>query len=62
MATKYIPCVYLHSGILFSEEKGGHSPFVILWTDLGYIMLKEISQIDKHCKISLIFGILKKKK
>ena len=24
-------------------------------------MLKEISQIDKHCKISLIFGILKKK-
>ena len=25
-------------------------------------MLNEISQIDKYCKISLIFGILKKKK
>ena len=38
-------------------------PFVIIWMDLVYIMLSEISQTekDKYHLISVISGILKKK-
>lgn len=46
------------------KEKDEILPFGTTWMDQEAIMLSEISQIekDKYCMISVISGILKKKK
>lgn len=48
--------VYLHSGILFSGEKGGYPACVMTWMYTEYIELSKISQRkkDRYCMISLI--------
>ena len=50
--------------LLFSHKKGKKSYHVTTWMDLQGIMFSDISQTDKdkYHMISLICGILKKKK
>lgn len=34
--------LYIYNGILFSNEKGGHLPFMTTWLDPEGIMLTEV--------------------
>ena len=57
--------VYLYNGILLSHKKNDIIPFVAIWMDLEMITtVSEVShkEKDKYHMISLISGILKKKK
>ena len=38
-------------------KKNGILPLAATWMDLEGIMLNEISQTDKYCVLSLIYGI-----
>ena len=55
---------HIHYGILFSQNMKEILPLSITWMNLEGIMLSEISQIekDKYCVLSVISGILKRKK
>ena len=39
--------VYIENGILFSHKKNEIMPFIVTWTDLGIIILSEVSQAEK---------------
>ena len=40
--------LHLHNGILLSHKKKKSLPFATAWLDLESIMLREISQSEKH--------------
>ena len=56
---------YIHTVEYYSAiKKNEISPFAATWIDLGIIIGSEVSQTekDKYHEISVICGILKKKK
>ena len=55
-------CICIRKGIPLSQKKDEILPFTARLMDLEAIMLSEISQTekDKHCMISLIYGVKKK--
>ena len=55
---------HIYNGILLSHKKKEIELFVVRWMDLESVIQSEVSQKEKnkHCMLTHIYGIPKKKK